>query len=139
MSNIQHNTELLLQAAVDGDAVEVQRLIPLSDPKAYGSRALQMATQNGHIECVKLLIPVSDPKANNSSALQFAVSLDHTECVDLLYPVSEPMVALQKMQQQHPDSYKLWGQLYEMIEAERLHNTLNAEVGTTTAKVQRKM
>ena len=168
MSN-QNNNDLLLFAARDGNVAEVCRLIPISDPKAYSSEALRLAAQYGrtecvkllipvsnpkiqgsyalkiaadygHTQCVELLIPVSDPKADKSQALQWAVANGHTQCAELLYPVSERMVALQQLQHDYPHDYTRWGQLYEMVEAERLRNTLNTEVGTTTTvKVQRKM
>lgn len=169
MSNIEDNSLLLMQAAADDDAVEVQRLIPISDPTfrnsealhaaiiygharcvelllpvsdphSRGSYGLQVAARNGHTECVKLLLPIVNPKANNSYALQAAVENGHTPCVELLYPVSDPTVALQELQHDHPDAYSKWGQLQQMIDAERLQNTLNAEITTTTAvRVQRKM
>lgn len=169
MPTLPENTKLLLQAAAQGNLDEVWRLIPLSDPKANYSCALDVAAQNGHTSCVELLVPISDPKAGNSfalrwaaanghtscvdllipvsdpkaqdsSALQFAIAFGHTECVDLLYPISDPVVALQKMQQKHHDNYNLWGQLQQMVDAERVRNTLNAEVENATAiKVQRKM
>ena len=140
MSNIEENTRLLVQTAENGDAVEVQRLIPVSDPKANNSAALRFASSNGHLKCVKLLIPVSNPKANNSYALQAAVENGHTRCVELLYPVSDPVVALKQLQHDYPNDYNAWGQLQHMIDAERVRNTLNAEVGTTTVvKAQRKV
>lgn len=169
MPTLPENTKLLLQAAAQGNLDEVWRLIPLSDPKANYSCALDVAAQNGHTSCVELLVPISDPKAGNSfalrwaaanghtscvdllipvsdpkaqdsSALQFAIAFGHTPCVELLYPVSDPIVALQELQHDHPDDYSKWGRLHEMIEAKRLRNMLNAEVGTPTAvKVQRKM
>jgi len=55
----------------------------------------------------------------------------HTECVDLLHPVSDPVVALQQLQQQHPDNYNLWGQLQQMV---------GAEIATAPGvKIQREM
>lgn len=168
MSNIEDNSLLLIQAAGDGDAVEVQRLIPISDPKYSRSSALRIASQNGHVQCVallipvsnpkewdnfalkvaatsghikcvELLIPVSEPKSDDSYALLMAAQEGHTQCVDLLYPVSEPVVALKKLQDKYPDDYSKWGQLQQRVDAERLHNTLNAEIATTAVKVQRKM
>lgn len=169
MSIILENTQLLIEAAEQGNADEVCRLIPLSDPKYARSSALRIAAQNGHVQCVallipvsnpkewdnfalnvaatnghtqcvELLIPVSEPKSDDSYALQSAVENGHTPCVDLLYPVSEPMVVMKKLQDKYPDDYTIWGQLQQMIEAERVRNTLNAEVKTTTGvKIQRKM
>lgn len=140
MPNIKENTKLLIQAAETGDIVEVQRLIPISDPKSQESEALQFAVYYGHIECVKLLIPVSNPKEHNSRALCLAAENGRTECIELLYPVSDPKVAIKQLQHLYPDNYNKWGPLYEMVDAERVRNTLTAEVGTaTTAKVQRKM
>lgn len=82
--SIEQNTKLLMEAARAGNAVEVMRLIPLSDPKANDSGALIYAASGGHTECVKLLIPVSAPK---SSALHLAAAKGHTECIRLLLPL----------------------------------------------------
>ncbi len=169
MPTIHENTQLLIQAAERGDAAEVQRLIPISEPSFNSSWALQVAASDGYVDCVQLLIPVSEPKTKNSVtlraaarsghaqcvallipvsdpkvygsvALRIAAENGHTQCVELLYPVSEPMVALKQLQHDHPDNYNKWGQLYEMVQAERLRNTLNSEVGiTTVVKVQRKL
>jgi len=88
MSNIEDNTKFLIQAAEKGDAAEVQRLIPLSDPKTYNSQALHRSAYYGHADCVQLLIPVSDP----CDILKWAARFGHAECVDLLIPVSHPEV-----------------------------------------------
>lgn len=88
--NIQHNTELLLQASQNGDFDEVKRLIPISDPRALHSEALWRGAHYGHTECVKLLIPVSDPKTLDSYALRLAAWKGHAECIQLLIPVSDP-------------------------------------------------
>ena len=60
--------QLLENAARAGDVLEVERLLPLSDPKANDSSALRWAAQNGHLDVVKLLLPVSAPKVNDSLA-----------------------------------------------------------------------
>lgn len=131
--DIQQNTQLLEQASQNGDAVEVKRLIPISDPRVRNSVALRWAAgkghteivellipvsdcntmysyalrgaaQHGHIECVKLLIPVSDPKANDSEALQLAVRSKHREIAKCLIPVSDYTVALQNMLHHNEDT-----------------------------------
>lgn len=89
-SNIEHNTELLIQASRKGDIDEIKRLIPISDPKSEQWGALQVVASEGYIDCVKLLIPVSDPKQNNSAALLYASEHGYTEIVQLLIPVSDP-------------------------------------------------
>lgn len=58
--DIKTNTELLIQTSQNGHFSEVQRLIPISNPKANNSLALTRAVVNEHIDIVKLLIPVSD-------------------------------------------------------------------------------
>lgn len=80
---------LLISAALDGNVLEVQRLISVCGSTS-NTEALSAAAQNGHTECVRLLIPVSEPKVNNSQALVCAALHGHTECVRLLIPVSEP-------------------------------------------------
>jgi len=127
-------------AAEHGHTECVRLLIPVSNPKDQYSSALQLAARHGHTQCMELLIPVSNPKEHNSYALQEASSNGHLACVELLYPVSEPAVALQQLQQHHPDRYEKWGQLYEMIEAERVQHRLILEMKNTAAvKIQRKM
>lgn len=151
-------TELLFEAARDGNAEEIQRLIPISDPKNNDSMALQVAASYGHTECVKLLIPVSDPKASNSAALQWAaqygnveaikvlisvsdpkvknsVALQlavlnrHTDCVDALYGVSDVHAALKDLQHNNIDDYTKWRSFEQRVEAERQHSVLSNEVG----------
>jgi len=120
----------------------VEQLIKIGAPSEV-NEALQLAAKLGRTQCVELLIPVSDPCVGNSNALQEAVWRNHTTCIDLLYPVSDPPAALRQLQRDYPHQHNKWGKLQEMVDAEqaeRLQNTLNAEVETTTAvKVQRKM
>lgn len=152
------NTELLFEAARDGNAEDIQRLIPISDPKNNDSMALQVAASYGHTECVKLLIPVSDPKASNSAALQWAaqygntevlkilipvsdpkvknsVALQlavlhgHTDCVDALYGVSDIHAALKHLQHNSMDDYAAWRHFEQRVESERQHWVLSKEVG----------
>ena len=152
------NTELLFEAARDGNTEDIQRLIPISDPKNNDSMALQVAASYGHTECVKLLIPVSDPKANNSAALGWsaeygstealkilipvsdpkandsvalrqAVLHGHTDCVDALYGVSDVHAALKDLQHNNIDDYTKWRSFEQRVEAERQHSVLSNEVG----------
>lgn len=108
------NDEKLRRAAFYGDAVQLKRLIPISDPKLYDSAALMYAAEQGYVECVKLLMPVSDPtvalwvaarygwtddlkrfiqnsnpSSHGNKALELAAENGHTECVKLLIPVSD--------------------------------------------------
>ena len=84
--DIEHNNELLLEAAKKGDINEVQRLIPISDPKHKNSVAFREACENGHFECVKALIPVSD---GYNFAMNEAARNNKVECVKLLLPLSD--------------------------------------------------
>lgn len=153
------NTELLFEAAYDGNVEEVKRLIPISDPKDNGNLALRWAVMNGHLPCVELLIPVSDPKANdsgalrwaaqygsteclkllipvsdpkdrNSVALRLAVLHGHTDCVNLLYGVSDVHAALQHLQDNNMHNYSLWLSFEQRVESERQHSVLSKKVGT---------
>ena len=137
-----NSTQLLIEASSIGDANEVKRLIPVSDPKANDSRALRYAAYNGHSECVKLLIPVSDPKANDSEALRMAARNGHIECVKLLLPVSDCNHVIQQLQKENIDVTEL-KQCIEEYEAlqqqERLNNTLVETIGTKNNLVKRKM
>lgn len=112
MMNTKQNTELLLEAAKNGDINEVQRLIPISNPKHQHSAALRAAIDNDHTECVKALIPVSNEydfamqaaaqhnkveyvkmllalSDDHEMALHMAAGNNHIECVKLLLPGSQ--------------------------------------------------
>lgn len=86
MENKHINTVLLLEAASSGNETEVQRLIPISEPKKQKSLALQQAAKNGHIECVKRLVAESD--VDKSNALQWAAHNGHVDCLNVLIPLS---------------------------------------------------
>ncbi len=79
----------LVQASGDGRIKAVKLLLPVSNPKAGSSLALQMTAKNGHLEIVELLLLVSDPKADSSWALRLATGNGHLEVVRLLLPVSD--------------------------------------------------
>lgn len=81
---------LLVAAAAEGNISEIQRLIPLTNPKNGDSAALRYAVANGNIDCVKLLLPVSDPKALNSQILRDAVENNQIECLKILLPLTDP-------------------------------------------------
>lgn len=110
--DIEDNTKRLFEAAKNGDLNEVQRLIPISDPKDKYSVALRVAIDHDHTECVKALIPVSDEYSDamaeaarnnkveyvklllplsddHESALHAAAGNNHIECVKLLLPGSK--------------------------------------------------
>lgn len=90
MNDIETNTGLLIQAAQDGNAEEVQRLIFVSDPKFNESAALRMAAEKGHFECVTILAPVSEPKSMNSKVLEWAAYIGHLEMLQFLIPLCNP-------------------------------------------------
>lgn len=162
MKNIKKNSQLLIEAAQNGNIEEVDRLIPLSDPKARDSLALRWAAGNGHVECVKLLIPVSDPKSCKSYALQMAAAMGHVQCVrllipvsrpkddnslalrsatrcaqnacvDLLFEVSDPIVALDLLKKESVNNTEKWQYLEEKIN-EKQQEMLNAVVETTSVQ-----
>lgn len=154
---IKENTQLLIQAAQQGNAAQVQRLIPVSyskfsenaalcyaaryghtecvrllipvsDPTAAESVALYYAVDGGHIECVRLLIPVSNPKDNASVALRRAYHNNDAICIDLLYPLSSPQEALHHMQTHYPDEVNVWKELERRVSTEQ-RGKLNQEIG----------
>lgn len=88
---ISENSRLLITAAFKGNAAEVARLIPMSDPKDYNSLPLQLAAKNGHTQCVKLLVDVSPHVivSEHSSPLRKAAENGHVECVKLLIGVAK--------------------------------------------------
>jgi hypothetical protein len=73
-------------AAYNGHKEIVEMLLPVSDPKASHSRALQEAAKNGYKEVVEMLLPVSDLKARGSEALRLAAKGGHKEIVEMLAP-----------------------------------------------------
>lgn len=89
MHDIETNTALLIRAAHNGDAKEVQRLIPLSDPTNYHSRALLKAVYQKHMDCVQLLIPVSTPHDCNIILVE-AVKVGYRPNIELLIAAADP-------------------------------------------------
>lgn len=69
-------------------AKEMAYRIAATDPKAYASRALRWAAEQGHAEAVRLLLPVSNPEAGSPDALMEAARNGHAPVVALLIPVS---------------------------------------------------
>lgn len=107
--DIENNTEILLEAAKNGNLTEVNRLIPISDSKRHYSAALRAAISNDHMDCVKALIGVSGDynfvfsmvaldnqleyvkmlmplSDNHEDGLHAATANNHIECVKLLLP-----------------------------------------------------
>lgn len=84
--DIQNNTELLLEAAKNGNLTEVNRLIPISDPKRQYSAALRAAIANDHMDCVQALIGVS---GDYNFVLSMVALDNHLEYVKMLMPFSE--------------------------------------------------
>lgn len=89
-TNTRHNNDLLQAAALKGDAKEVARLIPISDPKAEDSYALYLAVRGDFEECVRLLIPVSDCTTEENWVLSVAVMNRNIDIVKLLLPHTDP-------------------------------------------------
>ena len=136
--DIEHNTELLIQASERGEL-----LIPVSNPLDNNSAALRWAAEGGHIECVKLLLPVSNPKDLDSQALQTAVIHGHTECIKLLLPVSDYPLALQEsigdtaLLQQCIETYE--NECRILQQKQRLTHILNAVQDTKINSTKRKL
>lgn len=166
--DIQHNTNLLIAAAMQGDYTEVERLIPISDPKINDSQALYFAAANGHAYCVERLIPVSDPLCSDSLALRLAVCNKHLacvklllgvsdpqaanssimlaavlsgdrECVDLLYPLSDLDKVVDMLHKNNMERVSEWWWFKERLDNEKLNNFLSGELPTTTQQLRKKI
>ena len=166
--DIQHNTSLLIAAAMQGDHTEVERLIPISDPKINDSQALYFAAANGHAHCVERLIPVSDPLSSDSLALRLAVGNKHVacvklllplsdpkslnstimvaavlsgdrECVDLLYPLSELDTVVDMLHKNNMARASEWWWFKERIDNEKLNDFLSGELSTITQQPRKKI
>ena len=142
--SIEHNTQLLFDAIERNNMDEVHRLIPVSDPKADNSWALELAAFKGNIECVKLLIPLCRPKANQSRALQWAMLNNNDPMIDLLYPVSSPKSAITALQTTYPHRKDIRDAMEARMQAHHLRGVLNKELHNQQIKkhkgnTQRKM
>lgn len=80
--------QLIITAAQNGNADELQRLIPLVDLDTH-NQALMWAAREGHAQCVTILLGVAEPTADNNMAVQWAIKNDCVDCVNLLLPVSD--------------------------------------------------
>ncbi len=85
-SLITNYNDALQIASQNGHLEIVRLLLPYSNNY---NEALRLASQNGHTEIVELLLPRSD---NYNEALQSASYYGHLEIVKLLLPISDPMV-----------------------------------------------
>ena len=148
----------LILAADFGLTDVVEKLIPVSNPKANGSAALAAAARNGHVECLKLLLPVSNPDDGGSfalrtaaangqaesvklllghsdvfafecAALACAVRYNHSECIDVLYPISDPKQALATLiKYLKPQDAQHWVQRFAEVEAQQQRTRIAREV-----------
>lgn len=116
-----------IRAIQFGRVDEVERLIPLCDPKHNHSEALWHAATIGNIECLRLLIPVCDPKSSNSLALRCALYYQHKDCVAVLYPLSNVNKALTYLSAEY--DFIDWAERLNSIVAHHQQGVLNAVVG----------
>lgn len=80
----------LRDTAKAGDMSNMRDLLARgANPRSQDARALELAAENGHVECVELLLEVSDAKEQNSLALRLAAENGHAECVKVLLPASD--------------------------------------------------
>lgn len=127
MPTDQHidNNFALVQACKDGNLDEVQRLLPMSNPRAHNSAAVRWAGDGGHLEIVRLLAPLSNlqsclavqaaaingqvevlhclleydiPPAIQRNALELAATACNAEIFKLLIPGSNYQQVLQNIQ-----------------------------------------
>lgn len=136
--------QLLMEAAQQGNAEDVERLIPLCPSPSLNNMVLWMAISHGHNRCIELLTPVSDPLNNNSGALTHAAGQGncegvklllpfsnmlennsaalmeaarngHQTCVDILAPVSNVEEVYSKLKKAHPNAQTLLQYLEEKV------------------------
>lgn len=135
MSNINHNNQLLVEAARKGDAQTIKMLIPLADPRWESSLALMRAAEYGCRECVLLLLPYSCPRDHASRALMMAVARGWDLCVDELFEHSDYQKVLEILRNDNlPRS-----PTYDAFEARVLREKLLEYVGTAAATKRRVM
>lgn len=157
MNDIETNTGLLIVAAHEGNTTEVQRLISLSDPTNYHSRALLKAVRQKHMACVQLLIPVSnphdcntilveavkvgygpnielliaaaDPKFNASEALYCATEMQNDDIIEMLIDVSDVDEVLRDLKNVYTaDEAEAWERLEVIVEARRQNKLLHKHI-----------
>lgn len=75
--------------------VEAQMLFEAVQCPDLRNEHLMCAAHLGHIEWVMKFLPLADPKANNSYALQYTCFSKNQEIFDILYDVSDVDVALE--------------------------------------------
>lgn len=137
----EDNNSLLIDAARDGNACEVQRLIGLGDPHVNASEALVWSAERGHTQCVRLLISVSNPRYMESEALYLAALNGHNDCIDLLFDCSDSVSVLDQLKDtytHHMQSAK-FRHLEEKVcaqqQKERIHQHIAARGVTHTKKM----
>lgn len=129
----QWNSTPLLNAVRNGHAECVKLLIPVSNPKDYNT-ALWFASARDSVECVQLLLTVADPKHKNSQALQSAVIHKKQEIIDLLYPLSDPDTALAEITTRFKNTIDPYADFSQRVEEGRFHRQLNKVVAQRTTE-----
>ena len=87
--DIEANTELLIEAAKNGDLKEVQRLLP-STPAIEHWSALCAAASHGYADCLEYLLSEVEFKKNERhSIFVSAMEGHHLNCVEYLISVSD--------------------------------------------------
>lgn len=80
------NDDLMCYFAKNGNLAGVKAMLLHAVPTfwGWGSRALCISSDYGHVEMVKVLLPYSDPTAWGSLAIRLAAYNGHLEIVKLL-------------------------------------------------------
>lgn len=83
------NSKALIAAAMMGNLAEVNRLIPISNPKFRESHALYQAVKLDYTDIAAVLIPHSNVNANKGAALSQAIQNRNDVVFDILLPLTK--------------------------------------------------
>lgn len=141
-SNAVLGGDVVWSAAFVGDAPTLALLTPYADEDIL-QRALYHAVEEGNEACVEHLMDLIDCTYENNLPLRMAAhdvtGVDHCSTIfNWLYERSDPHAALAYMKTRQElvtiAATKIMEQIVEQRTAERLKDTLHAEIGTSVVK-----
>lgn len=88
MNTMEDNSKLLIDAAKNGDVLQILRFLE-NNTLDYNCEAMYAAIDHNHASCVRALIG-DPPSALGAEPLRKALSLGHLECIKELVDFSDP-------------------------------------------------
>ena len=135
--NTPNTYALLIEAVERNDLVAVKSLVQRM--KVVPDYALDTAIERNWVDQVAVLAPKSDRRMRNI-AMAEACNMRRADVVDVLYPLCDVPKVLSILDKHSGPHIEIWKTtLLQRWDADKLHETLMAEVAVPTLSTSRKM